>query len=649
MRTLLLTLLVAIFSNLSNYAQANKSFQKELRDSIFSEYNQLNSDKLKIQYMIGQYQNYIGQLWAVELLDTVYTLANNTNNGLGKIEAAFEYVRNYQYNHDRTNFDLWFERLKKHSYEHNLYNYYISAWNGLMQYSSTAGNTEYVILESQKMEEELKRVGYEGGIQVVRMTLAQAYANSEKYDKAIAVYKKLLNEDTTINKLGKIKVNGRLCNLYTKEGKYDLALEQLQMREKTLRLITDESDDTDTLKYRNHWISTYTLYSRIYIDLNDKENLLKYNRLAAQYYYPQCFYTAFINYHTSWASYYSMTGQYDKAFKEYDTATSIFRNNDIPFENKIRKMEIETYKKAGEFDKAIVLQERLLHKQDSLIKAIDQQNEALHRTNYEINKALYDKEKVKLNERLIESIAAIIAILLLGYCIVYYIQIRRKLQRSEAEIRKALVLTQAAEQLKTNFLHNITYEIRIPLNSVVGFSDILCQDKNLSKEEREEYSHLIKNNTIKLIELMNNILDLSRLESGMMKFTWEDRDPIQLCFEAKTILEMRNNRPINMHTDESLGKYLIQTDTRWFLRVLLSTLSDCSPKESCKSECEIKVKENKLYITMCNCAQYNSKKDEQHIRITNSINSLFVKACKGEFQEIECDEHRKVLIIYPLL
>ncbi|MEI3469859.1 MAG: histidine kinase dimerization/phospho-acceptor domain-containing protein [Bacteroides intestinalis] len=80
---------------------------------------------------------------------------------------------------------------------------------------------------------------------------------------------------------------------------------------------------------------------------------------------------------------------------------------------------------------------------------------------------------------------------------------------------KARLLAEKAE-LKQSFLANMSHEIRTPLNAIVGFSNILAADEELEPDERCEYIKTINKNSDLLLLLINDILELSRLESGYM-------------------------------------------------------------------------------------------------------------------------------------
>ena len=93
------------------------------------------------------------------------------------------------------------------------------------------------------------------------------------------------------------------------------------------------------------------------------------------------------------------------------------------------------------------------------------------------------------------------------------IQLRRELaiEKNAAKERKEKV-----NQLKAAFLANISHEIRTPLNAITGFSNLLTTEKDLSEEEKQEFISIINDNTDLLLKLVNDVLELSRIESGYM-------------------------------------------------------------------------------------------------------------------------------------
>jgi PAS domain S-box-containing protein len=147
-----------------------------------------------------------------------------------------------------------------------------------------------------------------------------------------------------------------------------------------------------------------------------------------------------------------------------------------------------------------------------------------------------------------------------------------KLKQVHEELIKAKFEAEASNRLKSSFLANISHEIRTPLNSVVGFSNLLLAD-GLSTETKAEYIENINHNSEKLLQIIGDIIDLSRLESSQIEITYEEASLSsiinEIIEEARKDIK-RNEKSIFLSFKNNFedNSDLIFTDRIWLKRVL---------------------------------------------------------------------------------
>ena len=149
--------------------------------------------------------------------------------------------------------------------------------------------------------------------------------------------------------------------------------------------------------------------------------------------------------------------------------------------------------------------------------------------------AVYVNEpKTFFQQYSVEIIVCSIFLLILIVAIIYYISILRK---AYSRLHEAMEKAEQANQLKSAFLANMSHEIRTPLNAIVGFSNMLPHVEN--REEMSEYADLIETNTDLLLQLINDILDLSKIEAGTFDFYPALIDVNQTLEEIEQSMQLR--------------------------------------------------------------------------------------------------------------
>ena len=147
-----------------------------------------------------------------------------------------------------------------------------------------------------------------------------------------------------------------------------------------------------------------------------------------------------------------------------------------------------------------------------------------------------------------------------------------KLKKVHEDLVKANAEAESSSRLKTSFLANISHEIRTPLNSVIGFSNLLLSE-NITRETREEYLEQINFNSEKLLQIIGDIIDLSRLESSQIQITYEETSLHsvvgEVIDEVRQALK-RSAKPVSLNLKNGFEESsdLIFADRIWLKRVL---------------------------------------------------------------------------------
>ncbi len=147
-----------------------------------------------------------------------------------------------------------------------------------------------------------------------------------------------------------------------------------------------------------------------------------------------------------------------------------------------------------------------------------------------------------------------------------------KLKKTQDELIVALHKAEESDRLKSAFLANMSHEIRTPLNAIVGFSGVL--DEVDTKEEREEYVDLIHRNSDLLLQLLSDILDLSRIEAGVLEFTFSKTDAHKVCNNVVVSLSNKCRSGVKLYLAPSANSMPLCTDVNRLMQVLINLVNN---------------------------------------------------------------------------
>ncbi len=156
-------------------------------------------------------------------------------------------------------------------------------------------------------------------------------------------------------------------------------------------------------------------------------------------------------------------------------------------------------------------------------------------------------------------------------------ELEKKVKNRTKELEKAKLQAEESDRLKSSFLSNMSHEIRTPLNAIIGFSDVLLM-ANVTPEKKEEYIGHIKTNGSTLLSLLNDIIDISIIESGQLKFVYKKinifsiTNAVYISFKV-SIEENNSNIKIEFKPDENT-KFEFITDSLRLIQILNNLMSN---------------------------------------------------------------------------
>lgn len=172
-------------------------------------------------------------------------------------------------------------------------------------------------------------------------------------------------------------------------------------------------------------------------------------------------------------------------------------------------------------------------------------------------------------------VTVLIIVLISALCITIHLlrrsrRLSAKLVKQGKELLVAKYNAEEANHAKSRFIANISHEIRTPLNAVLGFSQLFANDQiELTAEERKQYAELIMTNGNMLLKLVDDVLDMSKIEAGKLKFNIGEHDVVALVNTAAKIAETNNkSEDVEIRVATSISHLTIETDRERLLQVL---------------------------------------------------------------------------------
>lgn len=506
---------------------------------------------------------------------------------------------------------------------------YFDALKILTYAYSIEENFELAIDHGLKMLNKAKEVNYTDGIISANSVIATAYLATERWSEGLEhleeAYKYLPDAR---NVLVSIDVLGMLISASFQTKDYPALYRYIEEFKNNLTNYLKVAPFSDS--FYSYYAYTEIFSAYYFLRTGKPAEAGQHLEKAKDYLNKSNYIVDKLRYMDAMAEYYQAFNQYDKAANYLDSTLVALKDIFIIDYYKQLAKKADVLVKMGKYDNALLLYQEAVTGKDSINQAISNKQMEQIQQIYDIDRFQLEKEQLKNERRTIFLILIIIGIIILTTFIVRIVFVKRKLRKAEKEIRKASLIANEANDIKELFLSNMSYNIRTPLNNVVGFSQLLSMEPDMDEEQRKEYASIIKKNSEELMSLVNNILDLSRLEAGMMKFNMSKTEIGSICNDAIYTANQKNKDLIHISTDIQTPTAEIYTDYSRFLSVLSSTLTypaECNEKR--ETSLHIENNDGYLRFTISNSPLADPSFAIQEVTIRNEINRLFIEYFGG--------------------
>lgn len=623
------------------------------KDSINNIISRMRGDTARLEYlskMAEQYQSPpLDIVFARQLYDQSRKSGNEKYIHLGTYYLAGCYDRR----HIPDTLDTLVEQLKQLAKQTGYYHYYLEQKGALSRAYASKRQVEKAIYIAKEGLKESMEKNSNNGILAASNALSCAYVVSNRTSTGLEYLLDAYQKFSDSSKLFlKVDILSRIVSAYQQLMKNDKMILYLQEME---ALLEPELSNPTT---RNNWINLaidceikYVLYAFRMKDLpKAKMHIDRANAL----YLPESTDPVFwLNIQLVTLQYYGKIKEDSSAIALIDKVTpTVIKNYTSTFPKLITyKASIE---KRHNIDQAIKTIKYLINTQDSLNVAfsISQLNQI--KDIYHIDELLLEKKKIS-NSNYIKGIfiLLILTLLILGYWI-YIRFLSRKMAITEKEISAAAEQIEAESRAKEMLRRGISYDIRNPLNAVIGFADLLAKsDDTLDRQSRITYCQIIQKSASELLEYVSNILELSRLESAKIQYEDVRCDIVAICKEVVFIADNTENNLVKARLDTRFSDFNLPIDAGKLRDLLKSMVIAFESGGICKKyntvihlEYDAKKKDLSFFITDTPMA--NNQNDSKTMLIRNGINAHFVRHYNGVYKVIPMHGSKPGNIVFTI-
>ncbi|MCS2951046.1 HAMP domain-containing histidine kinase [Bacteroides sp. BFG-638] len=467
------------------------------------------------------------------------------------------------------------------------------------------GNISLAINQANQMYQKAKEMDYPLGTALALHAIGNTYLSSSTPQAAIESYREALEVIRKIPHASQY-VKTILPQLILTKLKYH----QMTDIEDNIRELESVTDKGGNPQDDFHLVYCQAFYRIQTHHLPEALNHIQQaKQISQQHLYP--YFHLMIKY--LYSCYYTESKEYIQALTTLDELLSHTKTTNSYTSLQVQKDRAHILALMGQGKEACEAYEIFNTNKDSLdaMNYIRQINE-LH-TLYQIDKNELDN----LNRQKTILFWSWFTILFIVILIVFFILLvkrgNKKLRQSQQELEKAKKQEENSIRAKSLFLSNMSHEIRTPLNALSGFSSILTEE-SIDNETRKQCSDIIQQNSELLLKLINDVIDLSSLEVGKMKFKYERCDAVAICRNVIDMVEKIKQTNANVRFSTSLHSLELTTDNARLQQLLINLLINATkftPQGSITMELEKQTEDIALFSvtdTGCGISPENQNK-----------------------------------------
>lgn len=195
----------------------------------------------------------------------------------------------------------------------------------------------------------------------------------------------------------------------------------------------------------------------------------------------------------------------------------------------------------------------------------------LQRARYEVNDLTLKTQKRRADLVLYLAIGSMAVLALIGIGTYNLSRKNRQLKAAQVQLGKAQNEAINSTHTMNLFLSNMSHEIRTPLNALSGFSTILT-DSNIDADTRQQCNEIIQQNSDLLVKLIDDVVDLSNLEKGLLQFRFSMQEVVSICRKVVDTVERIKQTAAEVRFESSLSELTLYTDEARLQQLLINLL-----------------------------------------------------------------------------